>query len=488
MIEAVYRVTPFCCKTGTLMSEPEHARDVVTPYTRFFLGKIPKTIQTSPPTPKTDQGEIPGHNRFHDMIPTGAPQATVDRAKPPMVRRRPQQAPMSRQDFVQPPTPHLAVRINPHELIACLYEVDLPKTARRLFCLLFELGLETVRERGLPTRPDVAVFHVPLELLAAHLEVDRVTIWRNLKPLTEAGILAHRDHFATLRNRTAVSGKIWAVSLSPARVLAGKAAPVRVTKDDLAYRWRDLDADARRGRTAYSATRTEAQQAADKARREARTAQHAEQAARAETRAQDRAAARKAGQSPLQGRAAATVHAAQTRAQKATLAPAERAMQQSLGPLKTVGKEELKSWALSSFKKTLDVTLTVAKDLDRVQDVIHTLPVLTCKSRRGRSDAVEGVARKLAAAFEDSQNLRFWTWLIWQMLRAYDQGQDWSSDIKLILLRVYLDTQHDQSINKRFVRHPGAVVVNELRNCGLLEALSRTEPTRVGVKPKRAAA
>ena len=48
-------------------------------------------------------------------------------------------------------------------------------------------------------------------------------------------------------------------------------------------------------------------------------------------------------------------------------------------------------------------------------------------------------ARTLAASFGDSENLRFWYWLIWQTLRAHDQGQDWTEDVAHIMARVLHD-------------------------------------------------
>lgn len=394
----------------------------------------------------------------------------------------------TRSNFTQPPTARVVLSFNILEtLTACLDSAECPQTARIIFQTLFELGLETVRARNLPTRPDVAVFHLPVELLASHLEVSRITVWRNLKPLIEAGIVANRDHYDTLRGASAISGKIWAVSLAPARVMAGKAPHVRVTKDDLAFHWRDLDADARKGRTAYSATRTEAQQALEKAQREAAAEKKAAARARAEARAKDREAACKRGEKPLRGRAAATANAAKTRAENPPPMRGKGTVQQSINGLKAVSKEELKRWALAPFFENFDVTLTVSRGLGSARDAIYTLPLLTGLSRRERGAAVEGLAQQLAVAFEDHQNVRFWLWLTWQVLRGFDQGQDYSDDIALILSRVLHDIKHDESMRNRSVLRPGALVVNELRNGGLLDALRQIAPTRVGVRPKAAA-
>ena len=68
----------------------------------------------------------------------------------------------------EPPAP--LVLFNPVDsLTACMNDAECPDTARKIFKVLFSLGLESVRARGVPVRPDVAVFHLPVELLAAHI-------------------------------------------------------------------------------------------------------------------------------------------------------------------------------------------------------------------------------------------------------------------------------------------------------------------------------
>lgn len=388
--------------------------------------------------------------------------------------------------LAEPPAPIVLFR--PVEsLTACMDSADCPATARRIFRVLFWLGLESVRARGVPVRPDVAVFHLPLELLAAHIERDRVTIWRNLRPLIASGVLAAVDHFGTLRGQTAVTGKLWAVSLCPERVLSGHAAPVKVTMGDLRYSWRDLDRDARQGRTVYALTRSEERQQAEKAQREAKREEAAAAKVRAEERLTARAQARADGELVLHGRAAATVNAAQTRAEKTCPVHPLPLVQQSVKGLKAVERGELQRWVLAAFSSsTSDVTLTVAPAFSDALDAVFMLPTLTGLSRSRRGELVEKTARTLAAAFEDSENLKFWCWLIWQTLRAHDQGQDWTDDVAHIMARVLHDIRQDQQMGNRAQNRPAALVVNGLRNCGLLDALKQIAPTRVGKRPRAA--
>ena len=421
-----------------------------------------------------------------EPAPPGVPRPL--RTVQDFARELEQRRPVSRQDA--PAAPRVAYRFNPSEsLTACLDSAECPRTARTLFRLLHELGLESIRKRGLPVRPDIAVFHLPLELLAAHLQVDRVTVWRNLQPLKEAGLLDERDHYGTLRGQTAVTGKVWAISTAPELVLSGHSRRVRLTHADLKARWRDLDRDVREGRTAYELTRSETQKQADRAKREAQAEEQAAARARADQRKAEREAARARGEKPLTGRAAATANAKETKAQKPRPSRTKSELQQSLEGLKAVSKAQLQNWVLAPFSDlSNDVTLTVAngpavRPLSGL-DAVFTLPTLAELPKRDRNAAVEQTARALAASFEDTDNLRFWCWLIWQLIRGCDQGQNWTDDVAHLLARVLHDIRHDESMNARTQLSPGALVVNELRNCGLLDALRALAPTRAGERPR----
>jgi hypothetical protein len=407
--------------------------------------------------------------------PTPAPVAVP---AAPVITQRPQ--------YSQLPPVVLAVRLD--SLTACVERAEQPATARAIYRLLFQIGLQTVRMRGLEKIPDVAVFHLPLELLAAHLGVSRETLWRNLKPLKRAGILDARDHYSTLRGQNSVSGKLWAVSLRPERQFSGQAEPVRVTIDDLKFNWRDLDADAQAGRTIYAMTRTEERQALDAARNAEREPERAEARARAAARKSERLHATRAGKKPLRGRKAATINAAETRAARGATPPSPKTQQSEKRGLKLIDVQELMAWALAPFSTPAhDVTLTVAPGLSSGLDAIFTLPTLAGLSRRDRGAVVEKTARSLAASFEDTANLKFWCWLLWQLLRGADGGQNWADDVAHVLARVYHDLRHDESMNNRSAKKPGALVVAELRASGLLDALRGLAPLRVGSRPNTAA-
>jgi hypothetical protein len=118
----------------------------------------------------------------------------------------------------------------------------------RLLALLQLLARLHLRERHGPEAPkkaSQALFHLPLDLVAAHLEVHRVTVWRWYRELEEAGLLRAWTHRGSLGGRTRATGTLWAVRLRPGRV--------RLYPEEFRHPWRDLERDRAEGRTAYRA-------------------------------------------------------------------------------------------------------------------------------------------------------------------------------------------------------------------------------------------
>lgn len=122
----------------------------------------------------------------------------------------------------------------------------LPKTSVRLFTALCGAAIETARTKGYSANTSHMTMHLPLEVLSDVCGIHRVTAWRNLKPLKELGLIDYRAHKSTLRGETRNSGMVWQVRLNPC---AGSKA--RLSFNDLKHKWRDLDRDVRRKRTAY---------------------------------------------------------------------------------------------------------------------------------------------------------------------------------------------------------------------------------------------
>lgn len=136
------------------------------------------------------------------------------------------------------------------ELLALLEGKGLEAGPVKLLLLLAYLGRRYLREKwgrkASRTASQVA-FHLPNDLLAAYIGVDRVTVWRWMELLKQAGLADSRRHrsWAVINGTPGfyTTGNVWLVRLKPGRV--------RWTYEDLAHPWRDLEEDRASGRTAF---------------------------------------------------------------------------------------------------------------------------------------------------------------------------------------------------------------------------------------------
>jgi hypothetical protein len=136
------------------------------------------------------------------------------------------------------------------ELLALLEGKGLAAGPVKLFLLLAYLGRRYLRERFGPQasrKASQVSYHLPNDLLAAYIGVDRATVWRWMEVLKQAGLADSREHraWAVIKGQPNfyTSGNVWLVRLKPGKV--------RWTYEDVAHPWRDLDEDRRHGRTAY---------------------------------------------------------------------------------------------------------------------------------------------------------------------------------------------------------------------------------------------
>jgi hypothetical protein len=136
------------------------------------------------------------------------------------------------------------------ELLALLEGKGLAAGPVKLFLLLAYLGRRYLREkwgRKASRKASQVAFHLPNDLLAAHIGVDRATVWRWMELLKQAGLADAREHrvWAVINGIPGfyTTGNVWLVRLKPGRVKWEYA--------DLAHPWRDLEEDRKHGRTAY---------------------------------------------------------------------------------------------------------------------------------------------------------------------------------------------------------------------------------------------
>lgn len=136
-------------------------------------------------------------------------------------------------------------KITPDPLLDAL-EAPLHKTAEKVFRALFEVASRTLQAKAQAPAVSQYVIHQPVELLALHLGISRVTFYKHLASLQALGLVASRGHTSSYGGLARKDGTLFAVSLKP-----GHRARLRY--EDLKHKWRDLGADVASGtRTAWA--------------------------------------------------------------------------------------------------------------------------------------------------------------------------------------------------------------------------------------------
>lgn len=140
------------------------------------------------------------------------------------------------------------------QLTACL-DGELSPSQLSTFRFLHTAALTIADRRHYAASVTRVTFFCPAEVVAYALGIHRTTLWRQLQPLRELGLVDVRPHMTTYRGQTVTDGCLWCIRLHPKR---GKAP--RLSYDELKHQYRDLGADIATGRTAYALTNGEMQQ------------------------------------------------------------------------------------------------------------------------------------------------------------------------------------------------------------------------------------
>ncbi len=122
----------------------------------------------------------------------------------------------------------------------------LSDTAKRLYTALVATAVETARGRGYSASVTHVSLHMPLIILADVCGMHRVTAWRHLPALRELGLIDFVSHKGTLRGETRNTGTLFEVRLNPT-----SGTKARLSYHEKKHKWRDLDKDVRRKRTAF---------------------------------------------------------------------------------------------------------------------------------------------------------------------------------------------------------------------------------------------
>lgn len=387
------------------------------PFSRALDNLNAQPEPTTTPRPAPVAADIPNVARLIPPLPA------------PAITKQPQPAPApltisSRAELVA-------------TLTACLDDAPCRESARKIFRTLFQIALDVAHACGYPEHVTRAVFHLPAELLMAFVGLRKSAFYDNLTYLRRVGLVACEAHMGDLRGESVATGTLWAVSLKPARVLEGKAGHVRIMHDDWQHNWRDLNADARAGKTVYNMLHPFSSVP--------------------ESHEPDGAAAGNA---------------------QPAKKPAPHA----------ITYEVVASWAIKSALPITSDNMTVRPAPTLAENVVWELGEAHGETRTAyRAAIVDRQARALARAFGDgAESLGFWRKLVWNITRAADAGANFADDVGAVLVRVLRDTKHDQSEGRTPPRNLAAVVNAALAD--LLDKLRAYEFRRVGVRPDKALA
>ncbi|THF88483.1 hypothetical protein E7T09_04560 [Deinococcus sp. KSM4-11] len=274
--------------------------------------------------------------------------------------------------------------------------LEISPGARRLYGLLVLCAVGNARSRGLSRLPDVAELHLPAELLALILEVNRSTVWRWAQEIgedvdvetgeirghqlavrwdhkTAAAPIAARGSVEAQQKRAKASGKgkgtaartgvsdglLWAVSLT------GPRCGLRVSHEALKHEWRDLCADS----------------------------------------------------------VAASKNKGTAEGLRTVWALKNAGLQQSLEGLKaTEGAEIAVRWTVNpGFKSTPPLNMTVAARSAALGAVWDVQSVRGLR-RHEQAAAVDAAAHYLAALYGDSGSVSMYHWVLWRLLRLDTVG------------------------------------------------------------------
>ncbi len=142
---------------------------------------------------------------------------------------------------VRLPTPTLT----PQAVLEALPR-PLQRQAEDIYRTLHALAVHVLVSKEQGHTPSQVTFHNPVELVALHLGISRVTFYKHLGTLHSLGLVASRGHVSSYGGLARKDGTLFAVSLKP-----GHRARLRY--DDLKHKWRDLGADIASGtRTAWA--------------------------------------------------------------------------------------------------------------------------------------------------------------------------------------------------------------------------------------------
>jgi hypothetical protein len=124
----------------------------------------------------------------------------------------------------------------------------LPAQAKRVYQALLIPALENALERAY-VNPSRVTFHCPAEIISLALGISRMSLWRAVQVLKDAGLIDNRAVKGNCRGRVRNTGSVWQVRLTP-----NHGSRCKLSYEELKHSWRpNFNDEIRRGRSSYRA-------------------------------------------------------------------------------------------------------------------------------------------------------------------------------------------------------------------------------------------
>ena len=136
--------------------------------------------------------------------------------------------------------------------------------------------------------------------------------------------------------------------------------------------------------------------------------------------------------------------------------------------------EVVLGWSLPPHDQEGPLPVTVAPGSSTGVEVVLDVPFAPLEER---GDMVDLAARAAAAHLGDD-SINFYRWLLWQLLRLHDRGQDYFEMAHLMIRRAGVDR------SEGFARSAGALLVSRLKAWDAWELIRTAPQYRVGTAPR----
>jgi DNA-binding Lrp family transcriptional regulator len=124
----------------------------------------------------------------------------------------------------------------------------LPAQAKRVYQALLVPALENALERAY-VNPSRVTFHCPAEIISLALGISRMSLWRAVQVLKDAGLIDNRAVKGNCRGRVRNTGSVWQIRLTP-----NHGSRCKLSYEELKHSWRpNFNDEIRRGRSSYRA-------------------------------------------------------------------------------------------------------------------------------------------------------------------------------------------------------------------------------------------